>query len=160
MFKVETPGEGPVLTSRYHMYKIGWGPQGDAAYQTSKLYAFQLQRRRILNIGFFVPMFQLNVTPHSRTSFDPWRGIILTNLVKVHKEMLCTKYKSSRPSSLRKKEFWILPSLLLCSNLWPRGRGGSFDPRGIIWTYFVEVYKEMLYTRYQSSSPYGLGQDF
>ena len=42
--------------------ELGRGPHGDATYQISNLYAFQFQRRRILKIGFFVPMFQL-MTP-------------------------------------------------------------------------------------------------
>ena len=45
-----------------HVNKIDKGLQGDAPYQKSKLYPFQFQRRRILKLVFFVPMFQL-VTP-------------------------------------------------------------------------------------------------
>ena len=41
------------------MNKLGRDPQGDAAYQISKLYAFQFQRIKILKMGFIVPMFQL-----------------------------------------------------------------------------------------------------
>ena len=44
------------------MNKIDKGLQADATYQKSKLYPFQFQRRRILKMVFFVPMFQL-VTP-------------------------------------------------------------------------------------------------
>ena len=44
----------------HHTNKIDKGVQGDATYQISKLYPFQ--RRRIMNLIFFVPMFQL-VTP-------------------------------------------------------------------------------------------------
>ena len=40
------------------MNKLVRGPKGDAKNQMSKLYAFQLQRR-ILKMGFYVPMFQL-----------------------------------------------------------------------------------------------------
>ena len=46
----------------HHMNKIDKGLQGDATYQKSKLYPFQFQRRKILKLVFFVPMFQL-VTP-------------------------------------------------------------------------------------------------
>ena len=56
MFQFVTPGAGLVLTPRASY------EQGDAKNQISKLYAFQFQRRRILKMGFFVPMFQL-VTP-------------------------------------------------------------------------------------------------
>ena len=45
-----------------------------------------------------------NFYPHGRASFDPW-GIICTNLVEVHKEMLYTKYQNSTPSSFRENEF-------------------------------------------------------
>ena len=50
------------------MNKLGRDPQGDATYKMSNLYAFQFQRK-ILKIGFFVPMFQL-VTPGA--------GLVLT----------------------------------------------------------------------------------
>ena len=56
------------------MNKFGRGAQGDAKYQISKLYTFQFQRRRILKMGFIVPMFQL-LTPCGGASFNP-RGII------------------------------------------------------------------------------------
>ena len=76
--------------------------------------------------------------PRGQASFDP-RGIIWTNLVEVLKEMLYTKYHSSRPSSFRKKNFEIF---FLCSYVPtcdPLGRP-SFNPRGIIWTNFIEVH--------------------
>ena len=41
------------------MNKLGRGPQGDAKNQISKLYAFQFQKRKILKMGFFVPVFQI-----------------------------------------------------------------------------------------------------
>ena len=53
---------------------VGKGPQGDVAYQISKFYAFQFQRRRILKMGFFVLTFQLVNPPPpgpGRASFDP-----------------------------------------------------------------------------------------
>ena len=46
----------------HHVNKIDKGLQGDATYRKSKLYLFQFQRRKILKLVFFVPMFQL-VTP-------------------------------------------------------------------------------------------------
>ena len=52
-FQLVSPGAGPILTPRHHMNKLGRGPQGNAIYQISKLYACQFQRRRILK------MFQL-----------------------------------------------------------------------------------------------------
>ena len=56
------PGQGQFWPHKHHMNKLGRGPQGYAKNQISKLYAFQFQRRRILEKEFFVPMFQL-VTP-------------------------------------------------------------------------------------------------
>ena len=53
----------------HHMNKIDKGLQGDATYQISMLNPFQFQRRRILKLDFFLPMFQL-VTP-GVLSFDP-----------------------------------------------------------------------------------------
>ena len=44
-------------------------------------------------------------------------------LIKVHKEMLNTKYQSSNPCSFREEEFWSWFSLCLYSNLWPPGQG-------------------------------------
>ena len=52
------------------MNKIGKGPQRDAKYQISKLLSFQFQRRRILKLVFFVPMFQL-VTPGAGPVLTP-----------------------------------------------------------------------------------------
>ena len=43
----------------HHVNKIDKDLQGDATYRKSKLYLFQFQRRRILKLVFFVPMFQL-----------------------------------------------------------------------------------------------------
>ena len=57
------PWDGANFDSKgHHMNKIDKGLQGDATYQKNKLYPFQFQRRRILKLVFFVPMFQL-VTP-------------------------------------------------------------------------------------------------
>ena len=85
------------------MNKLGRGPQGDAKNQISKLYTFQFQRKRILKMGFFVPMFQL---------VTPGLGPILTlgasyeqTLVEVHQKMLHTKYQSSSPYGLGQEYF-------------------------------------------------------
>ena len=89
------------------------------------------------------------MSPRVWASFDP-RGILWTNLVEVHKEMPHTKYQISTPSSFREKKF---EDGLLCyyvPTCDPRGRS-SLHPRGVIWTNLVEVLKEMLYTKYQSS---------
>ena len=52
------------------MNKLDRGPHGDATYQISNVYAIQFQRRKILKMGFFVPMFQL-VTPGAGPVLTP-----------------------------------------------------------------------------------------
>ena len=54
----------------HHMNEIDKGLQGDATYQKSKFYPFQFQRRRILKLVFFFPMFQL-VTPEVGSVLTP-----------------------------------------------------------------------------------------
>ena len=61
-FKLVTPGWGQFWSQGASYEQIDKGLQGDATHQKSKLYPFQFQRRRILKLVFFVPMFQL-VTP-------------------------------------------------------------------------------------------------
>ena len=62
-FQFVTPRGGASFDPKgHHVNKIDKGLQGDATYRKSKLYFFQFQRRRILKLVFFVPMFQL-VTP-------------------------------------------------------------------------------------------------
>ena len=89
--------------------------------------------------------------PRAGASFDP-RGIILIELIKVHKTMLHTKNQSFRPSRFREEEFWILPSLSYVQICDPMARP-ILTPRDIIWINLVEVNKEMLHTKYQSSMP-------
>ena len=93
--------------------------------------------------------------PQGGAIFDP-RGIIWTYFVEVHKVMLNTKYQGSWPCGFRQKDFFTFS---LCKTFYPRG-GAIFDPRGIIWTHFVEVHYVMLHTKYQGSRPYGFRQVF
>ena len=58
-----------------------------------------VSEKKKLKMGFYVPMFQL-VTPKAGPVLTPG-----ANLVEVLKEMLYTKYQSSRPSSFREEEF-------------------------------------------------------
>ena len=81
MFNLWPPGWGQFWPQGHFMNKLGRGSQGDATYKIWNLYAFQFQRRRILKIGLFVPMFQL-VTPGVGLVLAP-RGIIWTNFVEV-----------------------------------------------------------------------------
>ena len=71
--------------------------------------------------------------PRARPVLTPGASIIWTKLIEVYKEMLFTKYQSSRPSSFRKQEFWKWASLFLYSNLWPPWTELVFDHWGIIW---------------------------
>ena len=64
------PKAGPILISGAPYEQLGWGQQGDASYQISKLYAFHFQRRRILKMGFFISMFQL--VAHGLGPVWPW----------------------------------------------------------------------------------------
>ena len=86
--------------------------------------------------------------PQGGASFDP-RGILWTNLVEVHKEMPHSIYQISTLSSFREKK---IEDGLLCSYVPTCGppRRGQFWPQG---QNLVEVLKEMLYTKYQSSRP-------
>ena len=69
MFQLVTPGWDQFWPHEHHMNKLGRCPQGDAKNQISKVYTFQFQRKRILKMGFFVPMSQL---------VTHWLGPILT----------------------------------------------------------------------------------
>ena len=98
--------------------------------------------------------FQL-VTPEVQPVLIPM-GIIWMKFTKVYKEMLHTKIKAlSLPVSEKKSfEVGLLRSHVpTCDTR----VGVSFDPKGIIWIK-LKVHKEMLNTKYQSSSPYSLGQ--
>ena len=103
-FHPVTPGDWASFDPKgHHVNKIDKSIQGDATYRKSKLYLFQFQRRRILKLVFFVPMFQL-VTPGVGSVLTP-KESYEKKLIKVHKEMLNTKYQSSNPSSFREEEF-------------------------------------------------------
>ena len=65
--------------------------------------------------------------PRCGVSFNS-KGIIWMRLIKVHKDMLNTKYQSSKPCSFREEEFWSWFSLFLCSNLWPPRAGPVLTP--------------------------------
>ena len=70
LFQLVIPWAGPVLTPGTFYEQLGRGPQGDATYQILNLYTIQYQRRKILNMSFFVPMFQL-VTPGAGPVLTP-----------------------------------------------------------------------------------------
>ena len=58
---------------------------------------------------------------------------------------------SSLHSVFREDEFWSCSSLFLYSKLWPQGQFWPKEP--IRSTNLVEVYREILHTKYQSSMP-------
>ena len=68
MFQLVDPQGGASFDT---IGKFGRGPQWDAIYQISKLWAFQFQRRRILKFSFFVAMFHTCDLP-------PGAGPVLT----------------------------------------------------------------------------------
>ena len=73
--------------------------------------------------------------------------------------MLHTRYPSSSHSIFREDEFWSFSSLFLCSKLWPPQRG-QFWPREHQVNKLVEVYLEILHTKYQSSMPSIFREEF
>ena len=84
----------------HHMNKIDKGLQGDATYQKSMLYPFQCQRRRILKLVFFLPMFQL-VTPVVGSVFTQRNH--MNKIDKGPQRNANNKYQSSNPSSFREE---------------------------------------------------------
>ena len=89
------------------MNKLGRCLQGDAKPNIKALY-LQFQRKRILKMGFFVPMFQL-----VGANLDP-RSIIWTNLVEFHQKMVHTIYQSSSPYGLGQEDFQKFLPISLC----------------------------------------------
>ena len=62
-FQIVTPQGGASFNPKgHHVNKIDKSLQGDTKYRKSKLFLFQFQRKIILKLVFFVPIFQL-VTP-------------------------------------------------------------------------------------------------
>ena len=127
------------------MNKIDKGLQGDAKYQKSKLYPFQFKGRRILKLVFFVPMLKL-VTPL-------WGQFWLqrNHMNKIDKApQRDAKYQILVVSEKKNFEVGFLCSYVATCD--PQG-GANFDPTSIIWTNLVQVHKETLNTKYQSSMP-------
>ena len=155
MSQLVTPGVRPVLTPpEHHMNKLGRCPQGDAKNQISKLYTFQ--RKRILKMEFFVPMFQL---------VTPGLGPILT---------LGASYEQTWKRSTRRCYIPNIKALAL--TVWDKKifkkfllhlyvksenqqQMTNFLSRAIILSILVEGHYMMLHAKYESSSPNGLGQD-
>ena len=64
------PQGGAFWLQGHFMNKLCRGPQGDATYEISNLYAIQFQRKKKFKMGFLVPMFQL-VTPKVGPVLNP-----------------------------------------------------------------------------------------
>ena len=102
MFQLVIRGAGPVLTPGASNEQTWYEPTGRCYIQNIKALGLPLSEKKNSEICLFCSYARI-CEPHGRTSPDP-RGIILTNLVEVHKEMLHTKYQGSRPSSFRVEE--------------------------------------------------------
>ena len=123
-FQLVTPGMGPVLIPR----DIIW-------IKLTKVYKEMLHTKKVSSIpsSFREEEFWSwsslflcsNLWPPGWAQFWPQRNH-MNNLIKVHKEMLKTKYQSPTSSSFRGEELWRLDSLFLCSNMWPPGWGQSW----------------------------------
>ena len=110
------------------MNKLGRGLQGDATYQISNLYAIQFHRKKILKMGFFVPMFQL-VTPGVGPVLTPGASYEQTWLRSSRRYYIPNiKALGLQVSGKKNFEIFFVPMFQTCD---PRGRP-SFDPRGII----------------------------
>ena len=149
-FQLVTPGVGPALIPRGIMWR-----------KLTKVYKEMLHTENIscISSSFREEEFWSwsslflcsNLWPQGWDQFWPQRNHI-KKMIKVHKEMLNTKYQRSYPSSFREKNFEVG---FLCSYVPtgdPRGEA-SFDPTSIIWTNLVDVHREMLKTKYQGSIP-------
>ena len=96
-------GEASFDPKGHHMDRIDKGLQGDAIH-TKNLRSIPSSFRgeEFWSWSSLFPCSKL--WPQGGVSFD-LKGIIWIKLIKVHKEMLNTKYRSSNPSSFREEEF-------------------------------------------------------
>ena len=121
MVQLVNPRTGPVLTIGAS-YEKTWQRSTRRCYiQNIKALSLPVSEKKNYETFVLCSCVQL-VIPQGRANFDP-RGIIWTNLVEVHKEMLYTKYQSSSPSSFKEEKFWNFHSLFLCFNSWAPGQG-------------------------------------
>ena len=128
------------------MNKIDKGPQRDDKYQISNLYTFQFQRKRILKMGFFIPMFQL-------VTHGLWP--ILTLGASSTRRCYIPNIKALVLKVWDKK---IFKNFLLCEIREPTTEDLlPFLGHNLI--ILVEGHYMMLHAKYESSSPYGLEQD-
>ena len=127
-FQLVTLGVGPVLIPRGIIWIKLTKVYKDIMLHTKDLSSIHSSFREEEFWSWSSLFLCSNLWPHCGVSFDS-KGIIWIKLIKVHQEMLNTKYQISNPCSFREEEFWSWFSLFLCSNLWPPGRG-QFWPHG------------------------------
>ena len=94
-----------------------WSPVLIPKVYTLSLQVLEKKNFKVGPLCSYVP----TCDPRGGVSFDPKGN--MNKLIKVHKEMLNTKYQSSNPSSFREEKFWSWFSLFPCSNLWHPGQG-------------------------------------
>jgi hypothetical protein len=109
---------------------------------------------------FFYYMYILKINdPRGGGNFDP-RVIIWTILLEVHYTMFHAKYLTCSICQLLEEKFFNISFYYIhirkTNDPWG---GANFDPRAIIWTILVEVYKTMPYAKYLSSRPFGSLQE-
>ena len=96
------------------------------------------------------------------TTFKLIRDFIKTNILTYFHDNWTENVDSREYTSQKVSEKKNFEVGLLCSyvpSCDPRG-GANTDPRGIIWANLVEVQKEMLHTKYQSSVPSSFREEF
>ena len=123
-----------------------------AKYESSSPY--DLGQKDFKN--FFLYLYVKSKTQQHRTNFHS-RAIIWSILVETHWMMLHAKYESSSPYGLGQKDFKNFLLYLYVKSKTQQHRT-NFRSRAIIWSILVEAHWMMLHAKYESSSPYGLGQ--
>ena len=102
MFQLVIPGARPVLTPGASNEQTWYKSTRRCYIQNIKALSLPLPEEKNSEICLLCS-YARTCEPQGRTSSDP-RGIVCTNLVEVHKEILHTKYQGSRPSSFRVEE--------------------------------------------------------
>ena len=91
--------------------------------------------------------------PRGGAIFDP-RGMIGRIYIEDHYTLLHTKYESFGPCGFGEEDFFFM---FFFSND-PRG-GARMDPRGTVGRIYKEDHYTLLHTKYESSGPYGFGEE-
>ena len=144
MFNLVTPGVGSILTLGASNEQTWWR----CYIKNIKALGLSVSEKKNYEVFFLCSCIQF-VTPRA--------GPVLT--LGASYEQTCSTRRchipNIKPLCLPVSEKKNFEDGLLCRFVPtsdPRG-GASFGPKGIIWTNLVEVKKEMLHTKYQSSRP-------